>query len=682
MVTRPIAQARLPFAPSYASSATGSRGSVTAGGPDPGGWRRAGSRLLGLTAAQRTLAAFALGQLGVLLGLAVYAFRHDDLTLDYGIFEQARFLISHGVLDPRLSLLGYPYWRSHGELIMWPLAWLLAPLSGFGLLAVQALATAVTSWVAGRWLLEELDRLTLSRGRRRWAQGAGLVFLFLSPWVYWANGFDFHFPALAAMFLMLAARALAQDRQRRAWLWVLLTLSCGDVAGTYVAGLGLGAALAYRGRRRLHGIPLVVAGAGWTLLLGLLHANHGSAIAQQYAFLAPGGRISGSASAAQVLQLAAAHPGRALAALWGNRVNVWANVAGVGLVGLVWPWAAGVAAPVLLANNLSPSGLFAQPSFQSVPFYAFVALGSGVVLGRLLARCPRFGPVVGLVLASQVLAWTAVWAPAYPRRWLLVSATSAAVVARADKQIPAGDQVIVSQGILGRFADRRDVVALLGPREVRLETSSVYVVLAPYVGIEAPVTEGAAALATVASYPGAVLVLHQAGVWMFRLHPTRLGERLDLGYPQPTLPAYLFRAQQGRPDLAGTPGTWRLAATGRAGYVLSGDYWLLAPGRYRVDLVLASDGAATAEVSNATTDTVLRRIGLPQTNGLRDVCLDFSTGREPLAHAVSGWGPFSASPPRPAHDSFEVRLYAPARATVSVYSVQVSSVRAPGVGCM
>ena len=81
-------------------------------------------------------------------------------------FSQAWQQIGSGHLSPYETTFpwyyphyGYPFYQSHLELMMWPLALLhAAGASAFSLLVVQDLVLAGSGLVALRWGLELLDR--------------------------------------------------------------------------------------------------------------------------------------------------------------------------------------------------------------------------------------------------------------------------------------------------------------------------------------------------------------------------------------------------------------------------------------------------------------------------------------------------------------------------------------------
>ena len=154
--------------------------------------------------------------------------------------------------------------------------------------------------------------------------------------MWWAVSFDFHLEAVAILFAVLLARDLANGR-RRAWAWVAPLLACGDVAGTYLAGLGLGGVLAGR-RSRLRGAVMALPGRG-------RHAAHHARPREQrlggglqaYAHLTAAGHVSGPLSLAALAKGSLAIRSRYCARCGSKRVDVLANLAPAGLVGLAFP---------------------------------------------------------------------------------------------------------------------------------------------------------------------------------------------------------------------------------------------------------------------------------------------------------------------------------------------------------
>ncbi|MGH9061334.1 MAG: hypothetical protein ACRDZY_17740, partial [Acidimicrobiales bacterium] len=170
-----------------------------------------------------------------------------DLTSDFATFHQAWQQIATGNLNPRLTTFaynypryGYPFWQSHLELAMWPLAllWWVSH-SSFDLLVVQDLALTGAGLVSLRWGLELVTQHWPERRRGSPILGlALLIVLLINPWIYWTATYDFHFQPIACLFILLAARDLWNGRSR-GWWWIAGVLLCGDVASTYVVAVGL-----------------------------------------------------------------------------------------------------------------------------------------------------------------------------------------------------------------------------------------------------------------------------------------------------------------------------------------------------------------------------------------------------------------------------------------------------------
>ena len=85
-------------------------------------------------------------------------------------------------------------------------------------------------------------------------------------------------------------------------------------------------------------------------------------------------------------------------------------------------------------------------------------------------------------------------------QWLRVPAGAAATLSRIEPLIPGSAEVIVSQGVVGRFADRTDVRILLGPGYQPVSRKDVWFVVLPTYGVETQST--GSAMATVAELAG------------------------------------------------------------------------------------------------------------------------------------------------------------------------------------
>lgn len=615
--------------------------------------------------------------LGVLAVQGALMFAWSDLlwcrfalTFDYALYHQAAWLIAHGHLDPMDTIIKLPFWRNNLELAMWPLALLAAPvLHGPSLLWIQDAALVGAEAVAWRWMCEatlEVDGRT-----RRVLRLVGLALLVIDPWVWWAMSFDFHMELIAAPFAVLTMRDLAQGR-RRMWVWAPLTAACGVVDATWLIGIGLGALL-FQGRRKV-GFLLAAGGASWVLFSAALHAGGGGSITAAYGYLAPGG-TKRSESAIRLAIEIAEHPLRLLTALWGERVNIWANLAPGGIVGLGAPLVVGLVFIVLLANE--PLSVFAAPIFQSIAIYLGLPVGAVLVLTRIARNQRRvLSEALAALLLANVLAWAVVWLPKTPGTWLRVSPAASATLRRALHRIPPSAEVVASQGVVGRFSSRRFVYPILNPGvSVPLRTATTWWIVAPNVGIETDSPTNQAAIVSWLAGPlGARLVDHGGGVWVFALRTPAESHQISLPDGQGTA-AWEFPGGAGRAELAGPGQLWRLAATGARGYVLAGDYWRELPGRYRASVTLSATVPVRVELWDATADRLLARRSIAPTVGPERVTLVGDETHTVRRSGLLGVGPFIARfPPPPPGDALEVRVWSPGGGTVDVTSVGLQAI--------
>ena len=282
-----------------------------------------------------------------------------------------------------------------------------------------------------------------------------------------------------------------------------------------------------------------------------------------------------------------AHPIRAIRAIWTNHVNVWANVAPTGVVGWLWLPVLVPSAIVLMEGGIAHGGMnFALPGFQNLIIVPLSAVG---IIGLCAACRPgrsrtRRLVCAGLlsVLTLNAIVWAAVWLPQVSTTWLRVSPAAASVLRHARSQIPAGDEVVVSQGVAGGFAARRSVYPIMRQQmTVPASTRSVWFVITPSQGIE---TAAAAAqyadIGQLAGAPNVRLVLQAAGVWVFRWTPPAGVRRFHLGAPQSTLPAYTVGGPTSigvltGPDTGLVSGHQRPLGLRRRPRLLAGERWHL-----------------------------------------------------------------------------------------------------------
>jgi len=619
------------------------------------GFRRLGYGLLGL-------------QLVALLIYSVIEFQRYGLTSDYAFYSSAWALAAHG--HPTLNFL-----QSQGEVTLFLLApfywlWPHGPI----LLWMQDLMVVGAELVAFSWICEVVaTRETARHAPRRAVRGgprylpqvlasAGLVALVANPWIWWTLAFDYHSEAMATLFAVLFARELQKRRKRAGW-WALLTLLSGDVGTTYVSAVGLGALVG--GRRRLWGGVAVVVGVVWLVVLHALGAMRGTGQLTPLAYL--GGAAvaakpsTGSAGLFHLATQIVRRPGSVLSVIWSKRLNVWANLWSSGLFGILAPVVLFVPVAAITENTLYPGIAFNQPSFQSIPIYIFMPIGTVMFLAWL-AKHVRWLAVAlaGTVMVSSI-GWAVVWLPRTSSQWIRVPPAAAAKLDQFNRALPPNVEVVASQGIVGRFATEHpygDIVGAGGP--VRLHGGPVWFVIAPDLGVEtAPSGSEYALVAELAGPLRARPVVVGDGIWSYVYIPPAKQTRFRLpGVPR-VLPAWEFHSASGHVILAGPPSGWRVVGSGRKGYLVFGDYWNEPTGAATGTARLSGHGTVYVEVWDVTTNTLLAERRVPLPGGPVEASVPFEVPTPQKAGGVyHGSGPFRLTPvPEPAGDQLEVRVY-------------------------
>jgi hypothetical protein len=617
------------------------------------------------------------------------------LTQDAANYIQAFHLISHGDLNPVSSVLGYAFISGHFQLTAWPLSLLdrLGP-QGLMVLWAQDLFVVLAEAAAFAWMRHIVTSRAIRPGSvltPNVVLGMGLLLLVADPWIYWAIAYDVHIESFALVFVVLAAFEFSRGNDRRAWLWVLITVLSGDVAATYVAGLGISALLAARFTSNEHrisyrtGLLLLGVAVMWTAVVTLIGGNKGSTLTATYGFLAVGvgAAVNPHLGFFHFLKGVAEHPANIPKALWRTRVNIYGNVAPAGWIGMFTAWTIGVPGLVLLENDLETRVRFSAPSYQSLPVYVFVPVGIVVILvwaaGRF--RLPKgIGIAMVAVLTTNVILWAAIWIPQVAPNWLRVSATQAAVLSDALRQIPANAEVVVSQGVVGPFANRADVRSLeaLGGR-IPVNGTSVWFVLAPSAGIETiPVNQGLELVDQVASLLNAKLVAYGAGVWAFRWHRPPHVNTVQFRPELSTLAAWALSSAAGRVDLDGPGSSWHVSSSGSEGYLVYGDYWNEPTGHYVASAALSTTTPVNVEVWNTTSNHLIAQRTVSATNGRAAVVIPFDYSRSvPRPGSFAGIGPFrvrrEAQPS--SLDQLEIRVWTPKGGQSDIYTVGLAARR-------
>lgn len=622
--------------------------------------RRIGYVLLGL-------------QLACFLTWSAVLYRRFALSFDFAVYHQPWYLIAHGDLDPFSSVARLPFWRNDAEFAVWPLAplyWLWP--HDVVLLWVQDICVVAAEAVAFTWLCELAERYRPGRDAG-WLAGLGIVLLVANPWIWWAVSFDFHEESLAIPFAVLLAKDLAAGR-RRMWAWVLPILAAGAPTATYVVGIGLGGLLASKRSRAAAGL-MVLLGVGYSLLVVLLHADAGAPLVRHYGYLVAHRPVPPSLTTGKLAKGIATHPVVVLRAMWDKRVDILANLAPGGLLGIGFPAVLPLTLVVLLANTLSMGYRFAEPIFQALPIYILVPVGTVGVLAWLARRHRWVALLMAGLVAAQVIGWLGVWGSRTADQWLRVSTPAAATLTLVQSRIPSTAEVIASQGVIGRFSGRKYLHELAGPGAKPIQSSDVWFVVTPMAGSELQTTADAMTLiGDLAGNLHAALVAHANGVWAFDWHPPPGKRTVDVPARTAVLPAWASPGVAGRSELAGPVAGWHVTSTGVKGYVTEGLAWQKPVSRYKASVRLSATGPVNVEVWDDTGNALLARRSVPATDGVTSVTLPVAAITAYHARAYAGWGPFRADfvlPP--AGQRLEVRVWSPGGETVNVYSASLTS---------
>jgi uncharacterized membrane protein len=452
-------------------------------------------------------------QLVALILYSWYLYRRFDLLEDFAHNAQAWYLIGHGNLLPldTIRIPSTPFLRDHFDLVMWPLS-LLHLLSGspFWLLVVQDVAVAVAELITLRWVWK---LLTSRLDRHRTVAGLlAVVVLMANAWWYETVSFDVHLTPLGLPLLVLVGYSLAEARWLRAGVAAAGCVLFGAVVTELLVFVGLGVLLMLlvrrpRNRSGIVSALVISAVAGvWVLVVTGAGANQASNLASQYSYLVAD---NGHAGTFALLSGIFRHPVRAAHMLSARSHAMVRPLITSGLAGILSPIGLLVSIGTLVPAGLamSPSFSSVNDSFQTLAVVPFVLVGDVMVflwlggrLGLLGApggagsdggsnqeitagrrRMSRATVVWGL---ACLLALTAIVQDArllvhLRQTWWTVTPSGATALGTALDHAPPSVEVIASNGVIGRFSQRRSVYPLqLSPQSVPLETPEVVLVIA------------------------------------------------------------------------------------------------------------------------------------------------------------------------------------------------------------
>jgi hypothetical protein len=464
-------------------------------------WRRPQPTLFWTVA----LALVTLQFVGLIL-YSWYLYRRFDLLEDFAHNAQAWYLIGHGRLLPvdTIRLPSTPFLRDHFDLVMWPLS-LLHYLSGspFWLLVVQDVAVAVAELITLRWVW---SLLTTHLDRHRTAAGLlALVVLLANAWWYETVSFDVHLTPLGLPLLVLVGYWLWTRHWTRAAVAAAGCVLFGAVVTELLVFVGIGSLIALvvsrprPGRGMITALAIAVVAGIWVLTVTGAGANQASNLASQYSYLVAD---NGHAGTLALLSGVFRHPVRALHMLSHRAHAMVRPLITSGVAGVLSPIGLLVAVGTLVPAGLAMSASFSSvnDSFQTLAVVPFVLVGDVMVflwLGRRFGAASAGAPESAIAAAPKRLNRSAViWALAcllavtavvqdarllvHLRQtwWTVTPSGSAALLVGLD-HAPATDEVVSSNGVIGRFSQRQYAYPLqLSPQTIPVKTGTVVLVIA------------------------------------------------------------------------------------------------------------------------------------------------------------------------------------------------------------
>ena len=630
------------------------------------------------TRANLLFAAMLVLQATYLFTISYLEIARGALTADMQWNTQGVFLIGHGHLDPMMysSASNIRYRVDHGEYIMYFFAPFTRILPTVVVLKyAQDLAVLISSSLVWAMLSNAIG--TVASSRQRWVvRGLALVLLLLNPWTYWANAFDVHVQDYAVPFVV----ATIFFSLRRQWaLALVMTLGVcgfGDVACTYGVGTGI-SLLLWRGTRSIGAAVVASSLAAFEMihLIAPEHANNGIT-GTIYSYYLDAGQNSVSAGLQTVAVSALRHPLRVLGVLASSAENIFANVATTGLIGWLHPLAIGITGVSYLESGLVPGSAFSQPGDQNAATYPVSVLGTLFIVIYLMRRMPRAATVFACFAAINTCVWAAVFFPLLPARWVRMDAAQGAELRRIYTQTPPTNQVLVTQGSVGLFAARQDVLPTLEMLWGVGQPVPTDIVLTPYTGInyQTP-TETAGQLRYWIYLHHARVLSHRQNIWHLRIPRYDIKTMQIGGLNFDDVPAWALRSEIGSAVLNATSESSYIEATESAGLVVDGGYAYRAPGGYRLSVRYSSSVPLIFEVFEPYGHRFIVREALrahpsEQTSTVNVFLRPFFPSPEDVQ---AGRGPihFTAVAVHAGQGDFELRIYKPKGGWAKVYGFTI-----------
>jgi len=268
-------------------------------------------------------------------------------------------------------------------------------------------------------------------------------------------------------------------------------------------------------------------GVVWTAAVHGLGFANGSNLAG-YSALVNTTPKTGPVTMFDLLRALTIHPTRIYWAVKAKSGLVYENAIPTGFLGLLNPWTFGVTLMVLLSTALISQPIFLQSGFQCIPAYAIGLAGTVLTVVAILSHANPLShrrirraaaAAIGALVVAQVIGLAAVMLPRTSSNWVRISATQADVLGTVLAATPPNAQVIISDGVMGRFSGRESVepIPWWGGSAYPVRSRVVIFVVVPSAGIESlPPTDEVSAMHYVRDVLHARPIAAEHGVYGFR----------------------------------------------------------------------------------------------------------------------------------------------------------------------
>jgi hypothetical protein len=463
------------------------------------------------------------------------------------------------------------------------------------------------------------------------------------------------------------------------YFWSLLTMTGGLVEVTYVISLAI-LLMFLNPSFRKRGFSLL--SVCIFMFLGLnywFHADDLMPARAVYGYLANDGSKSYGVGFIGIFFIMATHPQNVLKEFWVEKWNILANLAPGGVLGIFTRYAFLIDATVLGANILSRA--FAIVSFQGLPIFIFTTIGTIYFINKWYISGSRSRNVTAkialLMVIIYALGWTVVWLPRTNYQWVSVSAVTANTLNEALNSIPQKDQVVASQGISGRFGNRRHLYTIIGDFQIVIRSENVWFVITPREGIS--LTSPAYSYQLVnylMNNLGGELKFHSSDAWVIEVHHMHSGQILKVPSNYETLnyPAVLTSGVAGYPVVSGNYNSWYVQSDTSSGYVVAYGYLDYPNVGFNLSVTLSTTSNCYVEVWDPETSQLLLRREIPPTNGIETLYFTGNNYGASSQSAFAGNSVFRVLPIEPsAASKIEIRVWKPEGGDVKVYGYQVIS---------